>query len=242
MTRASCESLPGLLARSLSWLPLSNSPVALLSGTGRSCCCRSLPPCNDQCRLSAISLPNLAASMDHLGLHSAVHIGESGGAPYAAACAALHLRRSQALLLLAGLAAVHGREHAGLRKNLSAMDRFSMNWAARLGGARLISHFVKLAADVSAGWGVQVGVGLCGWRGVPVHHSLLHMAASSCCCFNADMRLAAAVVAMLTCACTPAPPTGPFLPPRACSPAHAERGQARRRRLAGALRRPVPSG
>lgn len=127
--------------------------------------------------------------MDHLGLHSAVHIGESGGAPYAAACAALHSQRSQALLLLAGLAAVHGREHAGLRKSLSAMDRFSMNWAARLGGARLISHFVKLAADVSASGGVQVGVGLCGRRGMPVRHSLFDMAPSSCCCCNADMRL-----------------------------------------------------
>ncbi|KAI7842708.1 hypothetical protein COHA_003639 [Chlorella ohadii] len=85
--------------------------------------------------------------MDHLGLHSAVQVGESGGVPYAAACAALLPRRTQALLLLAGLAAVHGRENAVLLKSLSAMDRFSMNWAARLGGARLISHFVKLAAD-----------------------------------------------------------------------------------------------
>ncbi len=88
--------------------------------------------------------------MDHLGLHSVVQVGESGGVPYAAACAALLPRRTQALLLLAGLAAVHGRENAVQLKSLSTMDRFSMNWAARLGGARLISHFVKLAADVSA--------------------------------------------------------------------------------------------
>lgn len=93
-------------------------------------------------------------SMDHLSLLSAVQVGESGGVPYVAAFAALHPQRTQALLLLAGLAAVHGSENASLRKCLSAMDRFSVNWAARLGGARLISHVVKLAADVSAGSGL----------------------------------------------------------------------------------------
>ena len=91
--------------------------------------------------------------MDHLGLSSCVHIGESGGAPFAAAFAAAHPRRTQQVLLLAGLAATHGSENAKLLGGLNGMDRLSIKLSnSRLGVGWTINRIVKLVADVS-GWG-----------------------------------------------------------------------------------------
>lgn len=102
-----------------------------------------------------------AALMSELGLQAAVQVGESGGAPYAAAFAALHPERTQQLLLLAGLGPTHGREHARLRRALNAMDRLSMH-GRRLGFSWTINSFVKMAANrtprvVKAGAGSSLG-------------------------------------------------------------------------------------
>ncbi|KAL4427749.1 hypothetical protein ABPG75_001838 [Micractinium tetrahymenae] len=102
-----------------------------------------------------------AALMSELGLAAAVQVGESGGAPYAAAFAALHPERTQQLLLLAGLGPTHGREHARLRRALNSMDRLSMH-GKKLGFPWTINSFVKMAADhiprvVKAGAGGSLG-------------------------------------------------------------------------------------
>lgn len=89
-----------------------------------------------------------AALLDHLQLAAAVQVGESGGAPYAAAFAALRPERTAQLLLLAGLAATHGRQHRPLRRSLSSMDRWCMSLRA-LGASHVINSLVKLAANVS---------------------------------------------------------------------------------------------
>ena len=80
-------------------------------------------------------------------------VGESGGAPYAAACGALLPQRTQQVALLAGLAAVNGREHAKLRNGLQVMDRWGVNWASRVGLAHLLHWLMRLAAYVSAAAG-----------------------------------------------------------------------------------------
>ena len=97
--------------------------------------------------------------MDALGLPAAVQVGESGGAPYAAACAAALPARTRALVLLAGLASIHSKDNAALRRGLNSLDRLSMSHlVCRWGGGHLMHRCTKLVADVSsAGGGCQRG-------------------------------------------------------------------------------------
>jgi pimeloyl-ACP methyl ester carboxylesterase len=90
--------------------------AGLFAGMGGS----SFDPCMSISSVAA----DAAALMDHLQLSAAVQAGESGGAPYAAAFAALYPAWTQQLLLLAGLAATDGREHRSLRRSLHSMDRW----------------------------------------------------------------------------------------------------------------------
>ena len=99
----------------------------------------------------ASSVADAIALQDHLGLQRCVHMGESGGGPYAAATAALHPDRVQQVVLVAGLAATHGKDKAHLRRSLNAMDRFSLQmvrWPT--GAAWALNRVVKLVVDVSA--------------------------------------------------------------------------------------------
>jgi pimeloyl-ACP methyl ester carboxylesterase len=97
-----------------------------------------------------------AALLDHLALPSAVQVGESGGAPYAAAFAALQPRRTQQLVTLAGLGAIHG-EHAALRACLAGMDRWCL-MPRGLGAGLLINSCVRAAAALAPG-AVKRGAG-----------------------------------------------------------------------------------
>ena len=118
--------------------PASSTHNLLCSGMGES----SVNP-----RMSVASVVDDARQLqDALGLATAVHVGESGGAPYAACFAATHPRRTAGLLLLAGLADTHGKDGARLRRGLNSMDRIGLNTGAVAGP---LNRFVKLAADVS---------------------------------------------------------------------------------------------
>jgi pimeloyl-ACP methyl ester carboxylesterase len=81
--------------------------------------------------------PNdVAAVADALGLDRFAMAGVSGGAPYAAACAALLSRRVTGLIIISGVAPPgHGWETGGAAENLMIMNRLpgSAALAARLG-------------------------------------------------------------------------------------------------------------
>lgn len=204
--RCCCSCMP----LSIPPLPLRRHPTPPSSGMGES----SFNPL-----MSIASVVDDARQLqDALNLPTAVHVGESGGAPYAAAFAALHPTRCQQLLLLAGLAATNGKQNRQLRRCLNPMDRFCMS-LGRVGGSHVINKFTKLAADVSA---VLCCAALCLLKLVRV--GLLPLAGVAAGCSSTPV-----VEPTLYCSAA-----APARCPRSCA-AHARQREARGRRLAGAL-------
>lgn len=167
---------------------------------------------------------------DALGLPAAVHVGESGGAPYAACFAATHPRRCAALLLLAGLAATHGSDGARLRRGLNSMDRICFNIGAVAGP---LNRFIKLAADVSRCCCCELMAGHC------CRCELM----AGCCCRCRRLAAPPTPAGILLLDAPHAPSCNPPTPaPRPRPAAHAGQCQAWRGRQPGPLRRLVPCG
>lgn len=101
-------------------------------------------------RRSRSSLATVAgdtlALMDALAIPRAIQIGNSGGGPYAAACAALHPDRTSALVLMAALASTSGPDR-GLLRSLGMMDKTTF-WMAKLplGGLWAVNWGLKYMA------------------------------------------------------------------------------------------------
>lgn len=156
--------------------------------------------------------------MDALSIPSAAQVGESGGGPYAAACAALLPQRTSSLVLLASVAAVDGRERRALLRDVGLPDRWCMNTIpGRLGGNRVINWLLRRLATVSAELPAECER--------PSHPAALVMHG----CLLASCRPAAAAAAAKALWPIPRPASR-----RAENAGQADRG---RRRCAGPLRR-----